>query len=71
MREAQFYNKIEDLIFCNLCPHGCKLSEGQNGTCRVRKVIDGKLYSLNYGKISAINLDPIEKNPFITINLEV
>ncbi|MDO6353756.1 AmmeMemoRadiSam system radical SAM enzyme [Caloramator sp. CAR-1] len=63
MKEAQFYNKIEDLVYCNLCPHGCKLSEGQTGLCRVRKVIDGKLYSLNYGKISAINLDPIEKKP--------
>lgn len=63
MKEAMFYTKVKDKIYCNLCPHECKLSEGQTGLCRVRKVIDGKLYSLNYGKISAINLDPIEKKP--------
>jgi pyruvate formate lyase activating enzyme len=33
------------------------------GRCGVRKNIDGKLYALNYGKVVALNIDPIEKKP--------
>ncbi|SEF65227.1 pyruvate formate lyase activating enzyme [Caloramator fervidus] len=63
VKEAMFYTKDNDKIVCKLCPHNCLLSEEQIGFCRSRKVINNKLYSLNYGKISAINLDPIEKKP--------
>jgi len=35
------------------------------GRCQVRKVVDNKLYSINYRKISAIHVDPIEKKPII------
>lgn len=31
--------------------------------CRARKNVDGVLYSLNYGYISSIAFDPIEKKP--------
>lgn len=62
MREACFYEK-KDFIYCNLCPLHCVLKEGQMGKCRARKVIEGKLYSLNYGEISAIYIEPIEKKP--------
>jgi len=34
------------------------------GKCLVRKNIDGKLYSLNWGKPAGVSLDPIEKKPF-------
>jgi len=44
-------------------PHNCTISPGNLGVCRARKNIDGDLYSLNYGKISSIALDPIEKKP--------
>jgi pyruvate formate lyase activating enzyme len=40
------------------------LSPGQRGKCGVRENIDGKLYALNYGKLIAIHIDPIEKKPF-------
>lgn len=48
---------------CNICPHKCKLSEGQYGFCNGRICRDGKVISDNYGKITAIALDPIEKKP--------
>ena len=48
---------------CQLCPHYCVLKQGHTGRCLVRKNIEGKLYSLNYGKLSAIAIDPIEKKP--------
>lgn len=64
MREAQYYNKHEDgKTECELCPHRCLIIKNHSGICSVRKNIDGTLYSLNYGHISSIALDPIEKKP--------
>ncbi|MGL5637350.1 MAG: AmmeMemoRadiSam system radical SAM enzyme [Bacteroidales bacterium] len=64
MREAQYYNKHEDgKTECELCPHRCLIINNHSGICNVRKNIDGTLYSLNYGHISSIALDPIEKKP--------
>ncbi|MCG0275772.1 MAG: AmmeMemoRadiSam system radical SAM enzyme [Thermosediminibacteraceae bacterium] len=64
MREAMFYQREENGgVKCFLCPHHCRISPGRSGVCRVRKNIDGRLYSANYGKISSLGLDPIEKKP--------
>lgn len=48
---------------CPVCPHHCRLPEGAYGRCRARKNIEGKVVSANYGKVSSIALDPIEKKP--------
>lgn len=48
---------------CHLCPRNCKIEEGKIGACRVRQMKDGRLYSLVYGKVAALNMDPIEKKP--------
>ncbi len=48
---------------CNICPHHCNLKEGQTGLCRARKNIKGKIIAINYGKVTALALDPIEKKP--------
>lgn len=50
-------------LICNVCPHNCNLDEGQTGFCRARRNIDEKIVSINYGKITSIALDPIEKKP--------
>jgi pyruvate formate lyase activating enzyme len=64
MKRAKYFNKIEDSkVHCCLCPHNCVIKPGTLGACRARKNIDGELYSLNYGKIAAAALDPIEKKP--------
>lgn len=64
LHEAMFYEKLEGgFVRCNLCPNHCLLSPGQIGICRARKNVDGKLYSLVYGKVAAVHLDPIEKKP--------
>lgn len=63
MREAKYYESSNNLVICRLCPHGCKIPISKVGKCGVRKNIDNKLFSLNYGKLSAINIDPIEKKP--------
>ena len=48
---------------CELCFHHCALNEGQTGLCRARACQDGKIVCLNYGKLTSLALDPIEKKP--------
>ena len=48
---------------CKLCFHHCALDDGQTGLCRARACQDGKIISLNYGKLTSLALDPIEKKP--------
>ena len=50
-------------MICELCFHRCDLSAGQTGFCRARACQNGKIVPLNYGKITSIALDPIEKKP--------
>ncbi len=50
-------------ILCTLCPRYCKIGNGQSGFCFVRKNIDGKLYSIGYGRPTGFAIDPIEKKP--------
>lgn len=63
-RQAMFYSKRENgSITCQLCPHGCHIGEGGLGLCRTRKVRMGELKTLNYGEVSSMAMDPIEKKP--------
>ncbi len=48
---------------CKVCHHQCKLGENQTGLCNARSNIDGKIVSVNYGEITCLALDPIEKKP--------
>lgn len=64
MKEAMFYEKLEDnKVRCFLCAHNCQISHGKRGICHVRENQEGRLYSLVYGKIISMNIDPIEKKP--------
>ncbi len=60
---SAFYRVEGNHIVCQLCRHYCKLKEGQVGVCGVNKNSNAKLENLVYGKVSAINIDPIEKKP--------
>lgn len=63
-KEALYYRKLENkAVQCELCPHSCKIKENGIGICRVRKNIEGSLYAENYGRVSAIAMDPMEKKP--------
>ncbi|MBN1155917.1 AmmeMemoRadiSam system radical SAM enzyme [candidate division KSB1 bacterium] len=69
MKEALFYTKISgDGVQCDLCPHLCKLKDGQSGICKVRKNIKGTLYTLVYGRAIAVHVDPIEKKPLFHVS---
>lgn len=63
-REALFWHQTDsDRVRCDLCPHGCKIKDGGVGLCRVRGSRGGKLFTLNYGEVASLALDPIEKKP--------
>lgn len=65
LHEAKFWKVLAGgRVQCELCPNRCILASGQRGICKVRENIDGKLYSLVYGKRATMHVDPIEKKPF-------
>ena len=48
---------------CEVCFRHCHLSEGQLGFCGARICRNGTVTAANYGRITSIALDPIEKKP--------
>lgn len=64
MKTADYYRILPDQkIQCELCPHNCQIPVGKTGFCNVRTNQDGTLVTANYGQVSAIALDPVEKKP--------
>ncbi len=64
MKEAYLYKKLKkNNVQCRNCAHYCSVAPGKRGICGVRENQNGKLYALNYGKLVALNIDPIEKKP--------
>ncbi len=64
MTEASFYIKLEEnKVKCELCPRNCVIESGKYGNCNARRNRSGLLISEVFGKISALNFDPIEKKP--------
>lgn len=51
------------VLACRTCPRACRLAPGQAGACRARANRDGEVVALNYGKLTAMALDPVEKKP--------
>jgi len=48
---------------CGTCPRHCRLAEGATGFCRARRAQGGQVVCANYGHITSLALDPIEKKP--------
>jgi pyruvate formate lyase activating enzyme len=64
MHEAMYFERRQEgKVQCHLCPHHCLISPGERGRCRVRENRDGTLVSLNYGRVTSVAMDPIEKKP--------
>ncbi|WP_217953051.1 hypothetical protein [Adlercreutzia caecimuris] len=39
---------------CAICPHGCRLAEGQTGLCHGRVAVGGEVVDANYGRVTAL-----------------
>lgn len=50
-------------VQCGICPHNCMIEEGHTGFCNARSNRGGVIKDDNYGQITSIALDPIEKKP--------
>ncbi len=48
---------------CETCPRHCRLEDGEIGACRARRAEGGRVVCANYGRITSLALDPIEKKP--------
>ena len=48
---------------CEVCFRHCKLEENSTGFCGARTCRNGQIVAANYGKLTSLALDPIEKKP--------
>jgi len=48
-------------VACELCPHRCELAPGEAGHCRERFNRDGRMVLANYGKVTHLAVDPLER----------
>ncbi len=51
------------MAVCKVCFRHCEIKEGSLGFCKARTCRDGMVVPYNYGKITSLALDPIEKKP--------
>lgn len=50
---------------CRLCPHECSPTDGDSGLCRARVRRGDQIVCANYGYVTSMALDPIEKKPLL------
>ncbi len=50
---------------CAVCFRHCEIPEGSAGSCGARGCREGRVVPLNYGCVTALALDPIEKKPLM------
>lgn len=64
MCKAVLYKKTGDKsVVCTACNHYCKIAESNYWICGVRKNVNWELDLKVYGRMNAVNIDPIEKKP--------
>ena len=51
------------MAICNVCFRHCEIEEGGTGFCGARTCRDGVITADNYGILTSLQLDPIEKKP--------
>jgi pyruvate formate lyase activating enzyme len=64
MQRALLSQKSENQkVRCLACQRYCLIQASQKGFCQTRENRQGQLYSLTYGRITGLQIDPIEKKP--------
>ena len=48
---------------CEVCPRRCGIAPGALGACRARRNVGGVVVPENYGRVTSLALDPVEKKP--------
>ena len=63
LQEAMLWQKERNGVRCFACARRCFISKDKFGYCQLRKNTGNKLFTLNYGKIRDVSVEPIEKKP--------
>jgi pyruvate formate lyase activating enzyme len=64
VHEATLYQPLADgKVRCTACARYCVIPSGSHGFCFVRKNSGGRLDLLTYGRVAALQIDPVEKKP--------
>lgn len=64
MFKARLFKTLpQKKVKCLACQRYCQINNTQVGFCQTRLNKDGQLYSLTYGILNGIQIDPIEKKP--------
>jgi len=62
---ARLWKKLDGgKVECTACARRCRIPDGSRGFCYVRQNVGGRLHLANYGRLEAMQVDPIEKKPF-------
>ncbi|UCE39590.1 MAG: AmmeMemoRadiSam system radical SAM enzyme [Thermoplasmata archaeon] len=65
VKPSPLFEKLaNDKVRCGVCERKCEISPGRKGFCKTKANIQGKLYTLTFGDISALESRPIEIKPF-------
>ena len=62
-RSAAFYRPDGEALICELCPHLCRLADGELGLCRVRRRRGAEMETATFAT-SVRHLDTVERKPF-------
>lgn len=64
LHEARWWEPVEGgKVLCTLCPRACRIGEGQDGFCFIRRNRGGRLVTAGWGTTTGFAVDPIEKKP--------
>jgi pyruvate formate lyase activating enzyme len=64
IREARYWEPAAGgRVLCTLCPRDCKIPEGKEGFCFIRRNVGGRLVTSGWGTTTGFAVDPIEKKP--------
>lgn len=62
-KKIPFYEGVKDKVRCRICPHNCLIDEEKFGICGVRTLESKVPIAINYGEVTSMGVDPIEKKP--------
>ena len=62
-RHTWEFEEVMFMAVCDVCFRCCSIPDGGRGFCGGRTCADGRVIAGNYGKVTALALDPIEKKP--------
>jgi pyruvate formate lyase activating enzyme len=64
LHEARYWESVADgKVLCTLCPRECRIGEGQDGFCFIRRNRGGRLLTAGWGTTTGFAVDPVEKKP--------